>query len=569
MATLHRPANVDTPDAAASLVAALRDAAGACPSSCRSTRAAARASRRPASTTSPGLRVVEPLGYLDFLSLVRGAAVVITDSGGIQEETTVLDVPCLTLRPNTERPITITAGTNRLVTPGASPASSTRRSAVPWRRPGDGPPGLGRSRRGTHRRGPRRAREPRPAGLVNARRSPRSAILLPSYPWNPYQRLLAAALTQQGLDARAVGSWPTHLPILRAWLTQGRPDVVHLHWLHEFLGGSRSVASRRDLLSLTWQLRILAWLGVRLVWTVHNLKGHESGHDDDRDEVVRARERSAHLAVMERAEAILLHCEAARRGLIERYQPDEAARAKMHIVPHGSYVAMYAVDADARAARAALGLEGADTVFAFVGSIRGYKGVGELLEAFSSAADLGPGVRLLICGKPLPKSLGVDLERRAAADPRIILRLERIPEEELSGVLRAADAVVLPFRDILTSGSAILALSHGRPVIAPALGCLPETLPADATFLYDADAPGALGVALGEAPRPHLATMGERARRPTPTRLTGRRSRHERPVCTGQAEFPRRHRLRLGLEDLIDRRRLGGHGRSAAPAVRG
>ncbi|MET0417342.1 MAG: UDP-N-acetylglucosamine 2-epimerase, partial [Actinoplanes sp.] len=62
------------------------------------------------------LRVVEPLGYLEFVSLVRGAAVVVTDSGGVQEETTMLGVPCLTLRPNTERPITITHGTNRLVT---------------------------------------------------------------------------------------------------------------------------------------------------------------------------------------------------------------------------------------------------------------------------------------------------------------------------------------------------------------------------------------------------------------------------------------------------------------------
>jgi UDP-N-acetylglucosamine 2-epimerase (non-hydrolysing) len=63
------------------------------------------------------LRVVEPLGYVDFLSLVRGAALVVTDSGGIQEETTILGVPCLTVRPNTERPITISHGTNRLAEP--------------------------------------------------------------------------------------------------------------------------------------------------------------------------------------------------------------------------------------------------------------------------------------------------------------------------------------------------------------------------------------------------------------------------------------------------------------------
>ena len=66
----------------------------------------------------PGLHLVEPLGYLAFLSLLAGSAVVITDSGGVQEETTIFGVPCLTVRPNTERPVTITHGTNRLIEPG-------------------------------------------------------------------------------------------------------------------------------------------------------------------------------------------------------------------------------------------------------------------------------------------------------------------------------------------------------------------------------------------------------------------------------------------------------------------
>jgi UDP-N-acetylglucosamine 2-epimerase (non-hydrolysing) len=61
------------------------------------------------------LLLIEPLGYLDFLCLMSNAALVLTDSGGIQEETTVLGVPCMTLRKNTERPVTITEGTNRLV----------------------------------------------------------------------------------------------------------------------------------------------------------------------------------------------------------------------------------------------------------------------------------------------------------------------------------------------------------------------------------------------------------------------------------------------------------------------
>ena len=62
-----------------------------------------------------GVRLVEPLPYVRFMSLVTGAAAAITDSGGIQEETTYLGIPCLTLRENTERPITLSEGTNRLV----------------------------------------------------------------------------------------------------------------------------------------------------------------------------------------------------------------------------------------------------------------------------------------------------------------------------------------------------------------------------------------------------------------------------------------------------------------------
>src|SRR5437879_7426188 len=63
------------------------------------------------------LRVLEPIPYLEMLSLVADAELVLTDSGGLQEETTWLGVPCVTVRPNTERPITCTVGTNRLVAP--------------------------------------------------------------------------------------------------------------------------------------------------------------------------------------------------------------------------------------------------------------------------------------------------------------------------------------------------------------------------------------------------------------------------------------------------------------------
>ena len=116
VATLHRPANVDNPTDAEALVKTLHPVADqvevVLPLHPRGRAGLVAAGL----LDHPGIRVVDPLGYVEFLGLVRGADAVITDSGGVQEETTVLGVPCLTLRPNTERPVTITHGTNQLVT---------------------------------------------------------------------------------------------------------------------------------------------------------------------------------------------------------------------------------------------------------------------------------------------------------------------------------------------------------------------------------------------------------------------------------------------------------------------
>jgi UDP-N-acetylglucosamine 2-epimerase (non-hydrolysing) len=84
------------------------------------------------------LRLIDPLGYLDFIGLMERARVVLTDSGGVQEETTILGVPCLTLRENTERPVTITHGTNQLV---GTDATAIREAWARVKQPVAAPPG--------------------------------------------------------------------------------------------------------------------------------------------------------------------------------------------------------------------------------------------------------------------------------------------------------------------------------------------------------------------------------------------------------------------------------------------
>jgi UDP-N-acetylglucosamine 2-epimerase (non-hydrolysing) len=111
LVTLHRPANVDDPGALAPLLAALGELARVCPVVLPAHPRAAGQLR----DISPRVQVIPPAGYLDFIALQAAARLVLTDSGGVQEETTVLGVPCLTLRDTTERPITLTEGTNQLV----------------------------------------------------------------------------------------------------------------------------------------------------------------------------------------------------------------------------------------------------------------------------------------------------------------------------------------------------------------------------------------------------------------------------------------------------------------------
>jgi UDP-N-acetylglucosamine 2-epimerase (non-hydrolysing) len=116
VATLHRPANVDRAGDAATLVKALHAVADQAEVVLPLHPRGRDRLREAGLFDHPSVRVVDPLGYVEFLGLVNGADVVVTDSGGVQEETTVLGVPCLTIRPNTERPVTITHGTNQLVT---------------------------------------------------------------------------------------------------------------------------------------------------------------------------------------------------------------------------------------------------------------------------------------------------------------------------------------------------------------------------------------------------------------------------------------------------------------------
>jgi len=119
LVTLHRPSNVDARDVLRSILESLQEISKSIPVLFPIHPRTAK-SIQDFGLSMEGICTTQPLGYLEFLNLEAGATVVLTDSGGLQEETTILGVPCLTLRHNTERPVTITHGTNIMVGPDKS-----------------------------------------------------------------------------------------------------------------------------------------------------------------------------------------------------------------------------------------------------------------------------------------------------------------------------------------------------------------------------------------------------------------------------------------------------------------
>ncbi|RKG60604.1 UDP-N-acetylglucosamine 2-epimerase (non-hydrolyzing) [Corallococcus sp. AB011P] len=124
VATLHRPSNVDNPKLLAGLLGVLMDVAKELPVVFpvhpRTRKMISEQGLASKLEQTPGLKLVDPMGYLEFLSITSQAKLVMTDSGGLQEETTALNVPCLTMREQTERPITVEVGSNEVV--GTDPA---------------------------------------------------------------------------------------------------------------------------------------------------------------------------------------------------------------------------------------------------------------------------------------------------------------------------------------------------------------------------------------------------------------------------------------------------------------
>jgi glycosyltransferase involved in cell wall biosynthesis len=165
---------------------------------------------------------------------------------------------------------------------------------------------------------------------------------------------------------------------------------------------------------------------------------------------------------------------------------------------HGNYIGAYPDKCTRGEARRRLAVDQDAFVFLSLGQVRPYKGLDDLVSAFAQLP--GQELRLLIAGNPHDAAYGQALVASAAGDSRMRVDLRFVPDDEVQYYMRAADACVLPYHSATTSGAAILALSFGRPVIAPDIPPFRGLISPGSGVLYETT-PGGLGQALSAACR--------------------------------------------------------------------
>jgi beta-1,4-mannosyltransferase len=330
----------------------------------------------------------------------------------------------------------------------------------------------------------------------------RAAIAcLTSAGWNPYLDLLYGHLEREGMpyepDARLTVEW-----LLGA---RGRVRWLHVHWpqsLYRFSRGPRFLRGAPSWLKLSvfaFRIAVARALDYRIAWTIHQVLPHDGA---GRLDLAAAR------LLARRADVLVAHDEETAAHAAAILGPP--AR-RIGVVPHGSYVGVYPPGEGRAAARAGLGV-GTERVALCFGELRGYKNVGVLLEAFARVQ--GTAV-LVVAGHPKDKAVSDALRDAAKRDSRIRFRPKFVRSEDVADLFAAADLAVVPRGDGGTSGSLILALSFGVPVVAADRPTYRELLADGAAgWLFGPGDPAALAKALEacfSASEEELRRRGERA----------------------------------------------------------
>lgn len=292
-------------------------------------------------------------------------------------------------------------------------------------------------------------------------------VHLPSYDINPYQQNLANAQANLGHDVQLGGGGGN---FLRTALFEWKPDIMHFHWLHPYLLKPSGIASVFRSIRFIIEVLLLKITGARIVWTIHNLQNHANQHVGI--------ERFFTMLFCRLCKVCIAHTHEAARLAESRFR---MSKGSVKVIPHPSYVGLYRDDISRHEARQRLNIRSSDKVFLFIGRINEYKGVFDLFEAFTSFEE---DVVLLVAGVPENDEMRQKLEAFAATNNRILLHLERVSDDDFQVYFRASDVAIFPYKQILTSGAMILAMSFGVFIIAPDVSAIKETIGLDGGLFY-------------------------------------------------------------------------------------
>ncbi len=274
---------------------------------------------------------------------------------------------------------------------------------------------------------------------------------------NPYQSLLYKNFADYDV---AAGTIDESLKLITSSREPNVRVIFHLHWLTPIFAPAKDPSEAEHFVDLFLaRARLFVALGGRILWTVHNVVSHEPKYLEQEVRLSRG--------VVELAEKIHVHHVAAANFTKPYY---ELPADKLLVAEHGNYVGTIPITMSREEARAKLGVPPAVKVFLFLGQIREYKGVDDLLEAYSKVAS-DSRVGLIIAGKVLGVNQSI-LKEKISKLPNAIFRPGFVPDDEMQIYLLAADVMVLPYKNVLTSGSVLLAMSYALPVICPRSGLL-------------------------------------------------------------------------------------------------
>lgn len=270
---------------------------------------------------------------------------------------------------------------------------------------------------------------------------------------NPYGALLYDHVEALGVR---IHEWTPVRALLK------RFDIWHLHFPDAVLAPQSPVKSLLGVVAFRILLLVARLRGTRILWSVHDVGSLDQLHP---------RLESWFWSYFSpRVDATIYLSETAR--LLTEHRFPELQGRRFCKIPHGQYRDAYPDEISATEARRHLGLPEAATVILYFGRIRFYKDVPHLIRTFCALDRVD--LWLLIVGQPFSAQIEEEVRSAARGNDRVRLALEVVPAKQVQIFFKAADLVVLPYRRILHSGTAMLALGFNRPVLVPDLGSMRE-----------------------------------------------------------------------------------------------